>query len=190
MPRDLFLPHSATSYLSLVFCRSFLKYLGTWLRYRVEWVLIPGRSLDFCLRTRPDCPSASPIPLCYGSAELLARLSGRSMELITHSRLVRVEKCVDLRLKFSYASPLRVLSKKLCIFTFTSCALDVAWCCHNCICDLHRRVVRNILVLSYLSSVLSIVGELLRFDREEALQCYLIFSQEVKKVCFIYSCVN
>jgi len=57
----------------------------------------------------------------------------------------REEKCVDLRLNVTDTSPLRGLSKKLCIFTFTSCALDVVWCCHipNCICDLRRRVVRN-----------------------------------------------
>jgi len=68
---------------------------------------------------------------------------------------------VDLRLKFTHTSPLRDLSKKLCIFTVTSCALDVVWCCHNCICDLHGRVVRNNLVLSRLSSMLSIGGRVI-----------------------------
>jgi len=160
VPRDLFLPHSATSCLSLVFCRSFLKYLGTWLRYRVRLGFYSRQGLRFL--------SSHPSRLSLDLADLPVRWEYRTLRGVKRperwaynspaSNESREEECMDLRFKFTHMSPLRGLSKKLCIFAFTSCALDVFWCCHNCICDLHRRVVRNILVLSCLSSVLNIGG--------------------------------
>jgi hypothetical protein len=128
VPRDLFLLHSATSYLSLVFCPSFLKYLGTWLRHRVQ--------LGFDSRQELRFLSSHPSRLSWGLADTpvlweYRTFSGvkRSEHGANHSPASsesREEKCVDLRLKFTHTSPLCGLSKKLCIFTCTSRALD--WC--------------------------------------------------------------
>jgi len=71
VPRDLFLPHSATSYLSLVFCRSFLKYLGTWLRYRVR--------LGFDSRQGARFLSSHPSTLPLDLADLPVRREYRTL---------------------------------------------------------------------------------------------------------------